>query len=107
MSCSNTNPAAIPAGWSKASPTITAGFISSHRNTAPSCAMRARYTEGYQTAAGFLEFVVTNYDHELVLKMNAAMRQGRYSPELWKEFTGKSLQELDRVCGVGCFRRGN
>jgi hypothetical protein len=26
--------------------------------------------------------------------MNAAMREGRYSPELWKEFTGLSAPEL-------------
>ena len=26
--------------------------------------------------------------------MNAAMRQGRYSPDLWTEFTGMSVQDL-------------
>jgi hypothetical protein len=55
---------------------------------------RAKYTDSYQTTAGFLEFVSKNYDHELVLRMNAAMRQGRYSPELWKEFTGLTAPEL-------------
>lgn len=55
---------------------------------------RAKYTDSYQTTAGFLEFVSKNYDHELVLRMNAAMREGRYSPELWKECTGLSAPEL-------------
>lgn len=55
---------------------------------------RAKYTDSYQATAGFLEFVSKNYDHELVLKMSAAMRQERYSSELWKEYTGQSAQEL-------------
>ena len=55
---------------------------------------KAKYSDSYQTTAGFLEFVVKNYDHEIVIKMNAAMRQGRYSPDLWKDCTGLSVQEL-------------
>jgi len=55
---------------------------------------RAKYSDSYQTTAGFLEFVSKNYDHELVLKMSAAMRQGRYTPDLWKDFTGLTVQEL-------------
>ena len=27
--------------------------------------------------------------------LNAAMRQGNYSPELWKQITGKTAEELD------------
>jgi hypothetical protein len=33
-------------------------------------------------------------DHEIVVKLNAAMREGRYSPELWQEYTGKTFDEL-------------
>jgi hypothetical protein len=55
---------------------------------------RARYTDSYQTTAGFLEYVVKNHDHELAVKFNAAMRQGRYSAALWKEYTGLSAAEL-------------
>ncbi len=57
-------------------------------------AARAKYSDSYQTTAGFLEYVAKNHDHEFVVKMNAAMRQGRYSPDLWKEFTGMSAQDL-------------
>jgi hypothetical protein len=57
-------------------------------------AARAKYSDSYQTTAGFLEYVVKNHDHEFVVKMNAAMRQGRYSPDLWKEYTGMTVQDL-------------
>jgi hypothetical protein len=55
---------------------------------------RARYSDSYKTTAGFLEYVVVNHDHELVVKLNAAMRQGRYRADLWKDCTGLSVQEL-------------
>ncbi len=55
---------------------------------------RAKYTDSYRTTAAFLEYVVIHHDHELVVKMNAAMREGRYSPDLWKEYTGKTVDEL-------------
>jgi hypothetical protein len=57
-------------------------------------AARAKYSDSYQTTAGFLEYVVKNHDHEFVVKMNAAMRQGRYSPDLWTEYTGMSVGDL-------------
>ena len=52
------------------------------------------YSDSYQTTAGFLEYVCRNQDHEFVVKMNAALRQGRYSANLWKEFTGMTVQDL-------------
>ncbi len=55
---------------------------------------RARYSDSYKTTAGFLEYIARNHDHEFVAKLNAAMRQGRYSPDLWKDCTGMSIQEL-------------
>jgi hypothetical protein len=55
---------------------------------------RAKYSDSYQTTAGFLEYVAKNHDHEFVVKMNAAMRQNRYRADLWKEFTGLTVQEL-------------
>ena len=56
-------------------------------------AARARYSDSYQTTAGFLDYIARNHDHEFVVKMNAAMRQGRYSPDLWMEYTGMSVQD--------------
>ncbi len=33
-------------------------------------------------------------DQELVTKLNAAIRKGRYSKDLWKTLTGHALEEL-------------
>ena len=55
---------------------------------------QAKYTDSYRTTAGFLNFAVENHDKQIVAKLNAAMRQGRYSNAVWKEYTGKTVDEL-------------
>jgi hypothetical protein len=55
---------------------------------------RARYTDSYRTTAAFLNYLVEKHDMELVKKFNAAMRRGEYSDERWKEYTGKTLDDL-------------
>ncbi len=55
---------------------------------------RAKYTDSYRTTGAFLNYVVENHDKDFIVKINAAMREGRYTPELWKEFTGKTVDEL-------------
>jgi hypothetical protein len=55
---------------------------------------RAKYTDSYRTTAAFLDYVTENCDKNLVEKLNAAMRQGKYAPELWKTYTGKTAEEL-------------
>jgi len=55
---------------------------------------RAKYTDSYRTTGAFLEWLAANKDHEIVVKFNAAMRQGRYKPELWQEYTGQTVDEL-------------
>lgn len=52
---------------------------------------------GYRVTANFLNYVVEHYDKEkqLITKLNAACRQGKYTDEIWKELTGKPLAELD------------
>ena len=55
---------------------------------------RAHYNDSYRTTAAFLEFVATNYDHEIALRMSEAMREGRYSPDLWTEYAGKTPDAL-------------
>jgi hypothetical protein len=45
-------------------------------------------------SGNFLNWAVEKYDRELVTKLNAAARQGRYREDLWKEYTGKTLPEL-------------
>jgi hypothetical protein len=38
--------------------------------------------------------VAARHDHEFVVKLNAAMREGKYTPEIWKEYTGFTVDEL-------------
>lgn len=55
---------------------------------------RAKYDASYRTTAAFLGYVAEKYDKDLVLKLNEAMRNGKYKEELFKEITGKTVQEL-------------
>lgn len=55
---------------------------------------RANYDDSYRTSAAFLDFVIRNHDSEALAKFNQAMREGRYSDELWEEWTGKTAAEL-------------
>ena len=45
--------------------------------------------------AAFLAYLTEKHDKEIVRKLNAAMRAGRYTEHLFKERTGKSVKELD------------
>jgi hypothetical protein len=64
-----------------------------NRQPHPSAA-RAKYNASYQTSAAFLHWVTETFDKEFVVKMNAACRKGKYDDNLWKEFTGKTAEEL-------------
>jgi len=55
---------------------------------------RARYDASYRVSANFLDWVTRTHDKELVKKLNAALRDGRYDEALWKEWTGFGLPEL-------------
>jgi len=55
---------------------------------------RARYDASYRISANFLNWVVTNHDKNLVLKLNTAAREGNYREALWSEWTGQSVQQL-------------
>lgn len=55
---------------------------------------RANYNDSYRTTGHFLDYVTKKYDKDLVKKLNAAMREGKYSDDLWKASTGKTLTEL-------------
>lgn len=54
----------------------------------------ARHDGSYRVSANFLNWVVGKYDKDLIKELDAALRSGRYSPEIWKERTGKPLEEL-------------
>jgi hypothetical protein len=56
---------------------------------------KANYDGSYRITANFLNYVVEKYDKNLIQQMNAAMRDGQYSPDLWKKYTGKSVEDLN------------
>jgi len=56
---------------------------------------RARYDRSYRVTAAFLAYVTEKYDKHLVRKLNQAMRAGEYKEEMFKDLTGKTVQELD------------
>lgn len=55
---------------------------------------RARYDRSYRVTANFLNWVTEKYDADIVRKLNAAMRDGNYSPDIWKSKSGKTVEEL-------------
>ncbi len=63
-------------------------WMRTRRNFSP------RYDGGYRVTANFLNWVTEKYDQDIVKQLNAAMRQGKYHEDLWKEHTGHTLHEL-------------
>jgi 3-keto-disaccharide hydrolase/basic secretory peptidase family protein len=56
-----------------------------------------RYDARYRVTANFLDYVINRYDKDktLLTKVNAACRDGKYNDDLWKDYTGKTLPELN------------
>jgi hypothetical protein len=54
---------------------------------------RAKYDDSYRTTANFFDWVIKNHEKDLMRKLNVATHDG-YNEQLWKDWTGKSLQEL-------------
>jgi len=57
--------------------------------------LNAKYDSSYRITANFLNWVTQTYDKDLIRKLNAASREGRYQNQLWKDWTGKSLSDLE------------
>jgi hypothetical protein len=55
---------------------------------------RAQYDASYRVTGNFLNWVTNTYDKDIVAKLNAAAREGKYSEDLWKTATGHTVQEL-------------
>ncbi|OYP34917.1 basic secretory protein-like protein [Rhodopirellula sp. MGV] len=55
---------------------------------------RANYNDSYRTTASFMDFAAKKYDAELIQKLNASMREGEYTDDLWNKLTGKSAEEI-------------
>jgi hypothetical protein len=55
---------------------------------------KASYRDAYKTTAAFLEWLEKKYDRDLVKKLNAPLRAGTFKMEMFKEHTGKDVDEL-------------
>lgn len=60
----------------------------------PRAMANAKYDGSYRVSANFLNYVTEKYDKDIVKKLNAAAREGKYNEAIWKDATGKTLQEL-------------
>jgi hypothetical protein len=54
----------------------------------------ARYDGSYRVSAAFLAYLVEKYDADIVRKLNAKLRAGVYTPDIWRELTDKTVEEL-------------
>ena len=55
---------------------------------------KATYHDAYRTTAAFLAYAQAKYDHNLVVKLDDALRSGSYNDSLFKKYTGKEPQEI-------------
>ncbi len=53
-----------------------------------------RYDASYRPTANFLNWISEKYDKNILQHLNAAIREGKYSGEVWRTYTGKTAQEL-------------
>ena len=60
----------------------------------PVTRQEARYDASYQVSAAFLNYLVETYDRNLVRKLNASLREGRYNKDIFRQLTGKPLAAL-------------
>lgn len=54
----------------------------------------SNYDNSYRVTANFYDFVIKNYEKDLMKKLNLATHHG-YSADLWKQWTGKTADELN------------
>ncbi len=58
---------------------------------------RAKYDANYRISANFLNWVAQTYGDKIIVQLNAMSREGKYNEEMWKEWTGKTVQELGDI----------
>ena len=56
----------------------------------------ANYDDSYRTTAAFLDWAQRTYNPDLVKRLNAAGREGRYTDALWTQLTGHPVEDLGR-----------
>jgi len=65
------------------------------KRPSPRQSRHPKATGSYQTTGAFLFWAVNIYDRNMVKKLNEAMYDGSYKPEIWTKLTGKSLEDLN------------
>jgi hypothetical protein len=55
---------------------------------------KPHYDDAYRPSANFLNWVSEKYDPNIVTELSVAMREGNYTNDIWKQHTGKTVQEL-------------
>ena len=55
------------------------------------------YTNSYRITARFLVWASQNYKDDLVTRLDENLRNGTYTIDLWKNYTGKSLDRLWKI----------
>ncbi len=55
----------------------------------------AHYDRSYRVIAAFLAYLVERYDKDIIRQLNRALREGKYDEDLFRQITGKTVQELD------------
>ena len=53
-----------------------------------------KYSNAYRVTARFFVWLSKHYDQAFVSKLDAVMRADAYTPEFWKQQTGKTVDEL-------------
>lgn len=62
--------------------------------TLPNYRPGQNYTNAYRVTARFLLWVEANKNKHIVDKLDAAMRKGTFTPELWVKLTGETVDTL-------------
>ena len=62
--------------------------------TMPDYSPEQNYTDAYRVTARFLVWLEKHGKPGLAVAMDRVLREGNYTPETWKQVTGKSVDEL-------------
>ncbi len=71
------------------------------RWTLPNYKASQSYVNAYRVTARFLVWVEKTKNKKVVDKLDAALRDGTYKPDLWVKLTGKTVEELWKEYGAG------
>lgn len=52
------------------------------------------YKDAYKTTAIFLDWVVRKYDKDIIAKLNRSLRAGEFKVDMFKDITGKNVDDL-------------